>query len=369
MAFRCTDPAGICAKQPDKRLGKYWGTAATPLPRVFVPRRGLLDKLRRRPAVCICHHVTKLKVCPNCHNEWPPGMDAARTLIFGIAGATGAGKSHYLGVLIHELMHRVGVRFQSAFSPADDQTRAWYNANYDRPLYGKNVTIPSTSRGKTCPLIYHLTFHRPPLRFGRHRTFIVVLYDTAGQHFDSVREMERYNLYLAHTSGVILLVDPTNITAVSGPVPPASSQETTTSPLDIITRIDEIIRSERSIAAERKIGIPVAVTLSKLDLLVSRFPPGSPLQRDAAHAGFFDLSDFRKVRHILRDHLEQWLGPALDNFLRHKFTAHSYFGISAIGRSPATDGRLGQPPTPFRIEDPFVWLLYRAGVLRGRTVR
>ncbi len=334
-------------------------------PLSFVPRRRPVDWLLGRPVRCSCGYATTVEVCPRCDHDWPRNIEDTDNFIIAIVGAQGAGKSHYLAVLIHELKHRVGARFHAALSAADDQTRDRYLKHYGQYLYDDHLRIPPTARGKTEPLIYHLVFARS---VGIQRVVTLIFFDAAGEHFDDVRTMERYNRYLARASGILCLLDARQLAPATARLNRAAAASATDE-LDLIGRIDEIVRSMRSISVNDPIDIPVAVAISKLDLVRSLFQPGSALHLDSAHAGFFDLSDFRNVHDDVGKQLDRWLGPGLKNFLNGRFSTHGFFGVSALGQSPDADGRINKTLAPFRVEDPLLWLLYKLKVIGGNTTR
>ena len=331
----------------------------------FVPTRKAMDRLLGRPVKCSCGHETTVEVCPRCDHDWPRNLEDTDNFIIAIVGAKGAGKSHYLTVLINELTHRVGARFHAALSAADDHTRDRYRKHYRQYLYDGHQQIPPTPRGKTEPLIYHLAFAKS---IGLKRVVSLIFFDTAGEHFDDVRTIERHNAYLQRASGIIYLLDASHVAAATLR-PNREATASATDPLDLTARVSEVVRSMRSIVVNDPIDIPVAVAISKLDLVRSLFEPGSALHLDSPHSGFFDLSDFRTVHEGIAKQLDQWIGPGLENFLSGHFSAHGYFGVTALGHSPDADGHLKETLAPFRVEDPLLWLLFKLKVIRGKDGR
>lgn len=362
MAFRCVNPRPCLKPAKTKQVGV---SSADSRPLSFVPRWKQVEWLLGRRVKCSCGYPTTVEVCPRCDHDWPRNLEDTDNFIIAIVGAQGAGKSHYLAVLIHELMHRVAARFHASLGAADDQTRDHYRKHYQQYLYDNHRRIPPTARGRTEPLIYHLAFARS---VGIQRVVTLIFSDTAGEHFDDVRTMERHNRYLARASGILYLLDARQVAPATARLN-REAASATTDPLDLIGRVDEIVRSKQSISVNDTIDIPVAVAISKLDLVRSLFQPGSALHVDSPHAGFFDLSDFQTVHDGVRKQLDQWIGPGLENFLNGRISTHGYFGVSALGHSPDADGHFNEPLAPFRVEDPLLWLLYKLKVIGGKTAR
>ena len=66
-------------------------------------------------------------------------------------GAKEAGKTVFMTVLVHELMHQTGQRLNAAITGADDYTRQRFASDYERPLYREAKLLPPDhgARGRT----------------------------------------------------------------------------------------------------------------------------------------------------------------------------------------------------------------------------
>jgi hypothetical protein len=173
--------------------------------------------------------------------------------------------------------------------------------------------------------------------------------------------------YLANSDGIIFLLDPLQIPAVRNLVGDSTQLPSeNTDPQEIIGRAASLIRQMRQMSPTEKITAPVALAFSKLDVIRPLFEPSSPVHQASRHEGFFDATDAQRVNDNMRAYLAQWVGAGLDLFLQHNFENYSYFGLSALGSAPDAHGRLPFGVTPFRVEDPLLWILYRLGVIPGR---
>jgi len=368
MAFRCANPTGRCPQEFDEAAARYEGLpAATLKPRAFIPPAELswLGHVRRS-AVCQCGYATRGRICPHCHHPWPNGFDETDNIIIAVIGTKDVGKSHFLAVLINELTHRVGLEFKASLTAVDDATRTRFRDVFEKYLYRDRVIIPATAKGKAHPLIYRLSFEDGLWFMKSQRVLTVVFFDTAGENFAESQILEAYNRYMAYASGLLFLLDPLQIPAVQDRLPHRSDFPTErTSPLDVIGSTVEQITNTLGTGTDEKLKIPVAVTFSKLDEIYSILPPDSPARRATLHPGYFDLNDFAQMNETMRRHVRDWVGPGLEQSLDHRFSDHGYFGVSALGGTPH-NGKLPDGVAPRRVEDPFLWLLYKLNVIKGK---
>lgn len=367
MAFRCANPTGKCPPEPDEAVARYEGLpAASPMQRAFVtpPEWSLFGKVRRS-ATCKCGYVTRGRICPHCHQPWPNGFDETDNIIIAVIGTKDVGKSHFLAVLINELTNRVGADFNASLTAVDDPTRNRYRDVFQKYLYENHVAIPTTAKGKAHPLIYRLSFEEGPPFMKSHRVLTVVFFDTAGENFASSETLDAYNRYMAYASGLLFLLDPLQIPTVQSKLPRGDFPAERSNPLDVITRTDQLITNTLGTGTHKKAKIPVAVAFSKLDEILFILPPDSVAQRASRHPGYFDLADFEQMHQTMRRHVNDWVGSGLEQFLKYRFNDYGYFGLSALGGAPQ-NGTLPKGVAPLRVEDPFLWLLYRLNVIRAK---
>lgn len=373
MLFRCLNPDPTrCRPEDDKLLAAYQRINNPPkLGRVF-PAGG---RWGRAPsvAVCDCGMKTSKLVCPHCHNELPSQFGSTDVHTIALIGAKESGKSHYIAVLINELTNRVGMNFNASLNALDEQTIRRYKQDFRRYVYVDRVTIPPTNSGRAgssvrYPLAYRFSIKRRGLLpIEGLRVTSLVFFDTAGEDLNDIDLMSTETKYLANSDGIIFLLDPLQIPAVrhlldsSMPMPNENTE-----PQEIIGRAATLIRQMRQMQMSERIKTPVALAFSKIDAIRPLFEPGSPVHEASRHDGLFDVTDARRVNDNMRAYLSQWVGPGLDMFLQHNFENYSYFGLSALGSMPDVQGRLPSGVTPFRVEDPLLWILYQLGIVPGR---
>ena len=138
---------------------------------------------------------------------------------------------------------------------------------------------------------------------------------------------------------------------------------------DILNNICQIIRTNRKLRSKDKVDVPLAVCLTKCDVLLKAaeneeedkvlFGPGSSVLIPREH-GRFDRENFEQIDVELEEYLRRTVG---DNFIQmvNGFDEHCYFAVSALGCNP-TGSTLPRGVSPMRVEDPFIWLLNREGL-------
>jgi hypothetical protein len=147
--FRCTgqlSPAQKrCAPAVDQVLRDRTGFAGA-LPPAFAAAR------RASPVECPdCRGKTTIRVCPVCHSRLPVHFGEIDSHLIVPVGAKEAGKTVFMTVLVHELMHRAGQQFNAAVTGADDYTRHRFPGDYESPLYHERPPRAGRPAGEPRP--------------------------------------------------------------------------------------------------------------------------------------------------------------------------------------------------------------------------
>lgn len=356
-AFRCTNRDGArCAHVPDEKLGRLRGVSAPTEPRV-ITRRGRFGRAfavkRGKPVRCECGAPTR-PVCPECHSNLPQRFAEAPSRSMALIGTKASGKSHFIAVVLHELEHRVGPRFDGTLTALDDATRDRIDRDLYPRLYESGVVLEATqsARGAAStrePLVARLTLGQRPSN--------LVFFDAAGEDLQSLDILEREGRYVTQSDGLVLLIDPLQIDAVRDDL--AGDVELPDMTADVyamLGRLAGLLREARGIPAGKPIDVPLAIAISKVDALRGLLPASHPVFALPRHDGSFDQATARNISAALRAEAVGWVGERLDRFLRDEFATYSFFGVSALGSSPV-DGRLRNGVAPHRVEDPVLWLL------------
>lgn len=380
VEFECQSRAR-CRKEPDEQMAKYLGASNIRgyhhFRSAFTSRFG---SAMPDAAECdLCHQMSRVRVCPECHNQLPSDIDTAEPMIISLIGTRGVGKSTYVGVLIHEMMKHLVRPFGATFTlpTADDQKQ--YRERFEAPLYNYGQPIEQTraigdanTMNANRPILATLTKTE---RFGKLKTFTLVFFDSAGEDWQRPDTIASVARYVSHSAGIIFLLDPLNNRTVLGSIPDpaaiASSKvvgyDPTADPATVIGNVATLIRQQQGLRNNQRIAIPVAASFSKLDVLEDMgFVRGSTLSRPSPHAmqGVFDENDSKLVDGEMRGLLEQWGNGDFLAFLDQNYATNRCFAFSAYGRRPDMDAQGHIPvPIPKRIEDAMFWLLHLNKVL------
>lgn len=333
-----------------------------------------------RKGKCRCPHCGELssnRICPNCHNDLPYTTGKYRDLNFAFIGAKFAGKSHYVAVLIDSIKKHISDAFNANLQSLDDNTSRRYREEFYKPVFKDHKVIAGTQSARAninvkIPLIYSLSFMRPWL-FGLVRNRIsdvstLAFFDTAGEDLNAMDTMRTENKYIYNSHGIILLVDPLQVPEIRDQLssrlnlPPINAETE-----DIVERVANLIRTASKYTDMRKkIDIPIALVFSKIDAMEELLEDNKFLFSAGDHNGYFNLTDAKNVNDVIEGFMKEFGGSGFLNTVRHNFNDYAFFGISALGSVP--DGQDIPKLRPIRVEDPFLWLLYKHGIIEGKQV-
>lgn len=363
--FRCSSPDAVCAPEVDPVRREVWGDD-TPLGRVLEPA-GAFGRDQRCPE---CNRASRQRICPACHMDLPHTMGQFESLIFAVIGAKESGKSHYIAVLIDQLRKHHGPRMGMLLEELDDETIERYRKDFHRPLFEERQALRGTvsalaERRVSLPLVYSLTFWEHGLFGGQRirRVVNLVFFDTAGEDLDDEDVMGTVNKYIYRSHGLILLLDPLQLAKVRRMLETGLRlPEVNTETRDILNRVTRLVRRGRDLSSRRQIDTPLAIAFSKFDAVEPVAHQEMQVFHQADHAGGFDRQDFDAVHAEMTGLLAEWDSDEIFNQATTNYRHHGLFGLSALGMSP---GESQQVPhvLPRRVADPFLWLLYRHGLL------
>ncbi len=320
----------------------------------------------------ICGRRVYARVCPVCHNSIPQGAEEDGNSIFVILGPKGVGKSHYIAVLINQLKEIVAPEFNAVLSPANDGTTLKYRDMYFRRLFEeKRKLLPTKSFEESDearePLIYYLRVFSGD----RPQVFTFAFFDTAGEDLVSATAIEMLNVdsFISKAAGIVYLVDPLQIRGINQRInmqnKPAIGPDVT----DTLNNISMAIRKNRNIKSKAKIDTPLAVCLTKCDVLMKSpeneeedkvlFGPATSLLIPR-EKGRCDMENVDQIDAELREYARRNIGEGFLQMI-DSFEESRMFAVSALGCNP-TSNSLPRAVSPFRVEDPFIWLLHKEGL-------
>jgi hypothetical protein len=370
--FRCSGRLGTtgqkCASRRDEKLAKRMGFAGL-LPPAFSG-----DGRKLSVVHADCQAETNYRLCPECHSQLPVHFGKIDNRLIALVGAKESGKTVYITVLLHELMNKVGVRFDASVLGADDETREDFRKKYESPLYDDHRLAPPTQRatatgtGSRRPLVFTFTVSGRNVSRGRERRTVLSFFDTAGEDLNSSDSVEQNVRYLTSADGIILLLDPLTMRGARAEADPQAPRPIQGPgldlPVNVLDRITQLLHGALHTKPSQRIRTPVAVAFTKLDALQKNLPDGSPLRRDPPEDAAFDAQDSLEVHEHVRALLDEWDGPSIDQILRHNYSQYRYFGLSSLGAIPTRDRRVAtEVIQSYRAPDPFLWLLSEFGTI------
>jgi hypothetical protein len=372
IKFRCSGRNSrvgrVCPRSIDEVMERQVGRRMA-LPPVFD------GDGRMRTAQCPrCQDETSSHVCPFCHTQLPLHFGKVPTRLIAMVGARESGKTVFVTVLLHELMHRVGARFDASVAASDDWTRSRFGAEYEgrlyqhRELFGATRSAAATGN-LVAPMVFRFAVQRRG-RFGRPATArsLLSFFDTAGEDLTSQDSVDLNARYLASADGIIVLLDPLQMPGARALAAPGSSlpppAPAAASPVSVLTRVTELLEARTRGGSSARVRKPVAVAVSKLDVLWHCLPEDSPLRRQPPGGPAFDSRDSLEVHDHVRALLDDWGGFQVDQLLKHHYARYRCFGFSSLGESPTEQNRLSMRGVqPYRVADPFLWLLAEFGTI------
>ena len=369
----------------DPKLAKYKGVQSYTGPHVF--RRMKNNKEQRSrfsmpaSATCDwCHRESHKRVCPSCHNNLPSTIDSDEQIIVALIGTRGSGKSTYIGVLIHEMMKRIFRPFDGTFQLYGPEDQTQYRDRFEQNLYIDHRPLDQTQShlagnqiSENRPILGMLRKQSGGL-FKKMQAMTLVFFDSAGEDWDDPETVNVVANYVAHSSGLIFLLDPLANSVIRSQIANDEAIRTSSvaaegdvsAPTVVLNEVATLIRNANGLRETDTIDIPVAVAFSKLDVLEDNgiLPQGSALAKPSPHvlAGKFDDADRKAVDAEMRSLLDTWNQGDFVDSLGQQYSKASCFAFSAMGRAPQQDGTIA-PPAPKRIEDAMLWILQENGIL------
>jgi hypothetical protein len=323
---------------------------------------------RRDTAECpSCHIPTRQQVCPGCHSLLPATFRSVQGRLIALVGPSEAGKTAFMTVLIHELSTQAGERLNASTIGADETTQERFVSHYEWPMYRQSeLNLTLRKQDHIAPLVFRFVMSQQSRFRPQPHELLLSFADSAGEDLVSNESIDLMARYLAAADAVIVLIDPLQFHSVRSQIPgtPMPRQARGTSePLAVFERITSLLLAGTGREAVEK---PVAIVLSKLDAIWPLLPPDDPLRAPKPLTSAFDDKDNVARQDQIRDMLDRWGIPGIDQVARQRYKLFRYFAVSAIGATPTADNKIpAEGIHPYRVMEPFMWLLNQFGFVKS----
>lgn len=315
------------------------------------------------------------RVCPSCDRDLLREYLECGGHNIALIGSADAGKSTWVGVLVHEFQRgQVYQRFPGvSLDLLGERSRDRYKEDFEIPLFEQGRPVMQTRSARVAapePLMFSLRFPQKGLLGNRVEPVVTVFYDTAGEDISRAEKLDQLVHYLRAAEGIILLLDPLQMRGVRDLAGGNGDKREFTEQLHVVNRLAELLREGQSGPVGKRLKIPLAIALTKLDLLLNTFGPESPLRQPSQHESGYDETDGLDVHEEIRAWLDTRYDPAFHRTVDNSFQNYRYFGISTLGAPMVSGSQLSPEGVhPYRMEDPMLWLLARLRVIRTRSRR
>lgn len=311
-------------------------------------------------AVDVFGKTTHNRVCPYCHNPFPLGYGKNHVKYISIIGVVGSGKTVYISQLLKGMTDYASKVGMSAFFTSDHETNFIQN---NQVKQGEPLPDSTSPKRLSQPMFYDIVRESN----GKQITDTIVLYDIAGENCRNANDMVSFSQFVKYSDGMILLVDPKQLGFLS--------VELDEDEIDAPSRALNTLHSVLETRQGEKIGIPVAVCISKSDMCSEILPPISQESVQStqidAHTGLpmreFDGRTFNELtrgNNGLTDLMLRNAGAVCQELTG--YLNYNFFAISAIGCpcDKSNNSPLNRPD-PKRIEEPILWLFKQFGFIKS----
>ncbi len=308
---------------------------------------------------------------PNCGRALPHNIGLVDNLTIAIVGDTYAGKSHYIAASIHQL--REGKMTQidryARFIRLNPEIEEQYLQKFFNPLFKQKQQLPGNLPATSPindPLIYEMVFEGA-INPGRIKHLNMLIYDAAGGDLANQDVMVDVARFVLNADALIFLADPMSMEGIVEQLPfhlrnnPTSGRRAS----DVLNWVIQTLERARNLEAGARLPIPIAITISKSDLL--KYVRGARQQYrflyNPRYYGVVDLADVYAVDAEIRDLIANFGDTTLLQAAK-RFDNVNFFATSATGWPPNADGTY-PAIVPQRCLDPLLWVLWKLKVVEA----
>ena len=339
---------------------------------VFTMESGSLKKEGKCPN---CKSMTNLRQCQECNFELPYTFGSYQDETFSVIGLKESGKSHFIAMLVKIFGSRISEQFHVSMEVVHDDISAKFRNMYAGNL-DRGITINETKKAEENdeirkPLIYKLLFRKKGLLGGKKLNVVTMsLFDNAGEDLFKEETMQKVNKCVFNSTGIIMIIDPLQlppvreelkVRGISLPQEHANSAKGGTK--EILTRVAKLIREQNNLSQNQFIEIPLAVAFSKSDALKDIIGEGNSMMfQESSHEEVLNKEEILGISNEIESFISSWDDTGIITQIKNNFKNYCFFGFSALGSNP--EHNIIKAFRPMRVEDPFLWLLYKRNLIQ-----
>lgn len=337
---------------------------------------GILDKV-----IDEFGETSTTRLCPFCHNELPKFAGRAQGYNISFAGDTAVGKTLYMNVLIHELK-RIAPKFHAVMMATNAEIEKIYRTKYEIPLFPQTNDIPAVLPQHTDkdtliePLIYELVFKDHNNEFG-NKVVTLSFFDAAGEGMHDGEYINTRARALMNADAYLYLIDPLQTESAERIM--HNNNEAVNNFVRGRDSAANILESFFAAGIDYS-NVPTAFILTKSDIVKSSdemralLGDDNPIFYDYTYnRGYLELDQIEKINNAVSDFFS-----IADVFFKEvvelMFKEYKFFAVSALGGATekiyGPDGRetggkklVSDIVTPYRVVEPFLWVLYKLGII------
>ena len=296
-------------------------------------------------------------VCNRCEYEIRENYVRQNRLCFPTVGIRASGKTHWLAMM-YEQIKNANIPVASAIRKIPSREDAAFDQLVRELYYSGQGPAPSVL-GLPYPLTFHVHDADP---LGANNS-MVNLFDFTGELRNFTIDQNEFRRRALRCEGFTLFLDPTQVSK--------GSNLTIEDQVQTLSQFAEEMHAIRGLASEEPIDLPIAICVSKIDLLVTKSPMGTQAIELVTH---LRKTLTQKVNLSLIHERSQLCARAMplmfpgwnvERMLRENFGGrYMFFPMSTVG---IDESELGVEDlserliTPFGMIEPLLWLLHMHG--------
>jgi hypothetical protein len=300
----------------------------------------------------------RLKYCNYCKYEVRENYLYQNRLCFPTVGIRGSGKTHWL-LMLYDQIKNSNVPVASAIRKIPSREDVRFDELVQRLLYAGGRLDPTTYGSLPHPITFHVKDADP---LGSNKSMVNV-FDFSGEMRNFDVDTDEFRRRALLCEGFTLFLDPTQVSE--------GASSMIESQIECLTKFAEEMHAIRGLSAESPIDLPIAVCISKMDLLVSdnpmrtlAVPLVTSLRESMTKQVNLALIHQRSqlVARVMTQMFPNW---NVERSLRENFGGrYMFFPMSAVGLEEAELGVRdisARTIAPCGMIEPLLWLLHMHG--------